>query len=397
MEEAHKMKQILKLTILILLIIALAGFVFMRFFASPAAAPENAVKETAAPEKTPEAVPGAEYFTFNFVGDNTLAGIGYESTTGGREDYPYANTKQYLEGAEFNFANLECIYSDAALYSDSLFHFQSPTKNTAMLTWAGIDFVTTANNHTLDYGQRGLEDTVSALEKAGIAYGLDGKTAIFTTENGIKIGIYCGFQYISEKTVVSAINELKAQDTDLIICAFHWGNEGAYRPTAMQTSLAHAAIDAGADFVYGSHPHVLQPFEEYGGGYIIYSLANWSFGGNSRPADMDTAIVQLTVMRDTDGTVSLAGYKLIPCRVSSVSHLNDYCPTPYEEGTAEYDRCMSKLLGTFTGPDLVVDYSHLRPQPSDSAEPSESPDVPDEPQPTPDADIPETPPVEVTE
>lgn len=390
------MKRILKLTALFILIILLVIFIIFRFI-STAAPDEQKPEATPEPEKTAEIILEAEYFTFNFVGDNTLAGIGYESTTGGKEDYPYANTKEYLDGAEFNFANLECIYSDAALYSDSLFHFKSPTKNTAMLTWAGIDFVTTANNHTLDYGQEGLDDTVAALESAGISYGLDGKTAVFETENGIKIGIYCGFQYVSEKTVTAAIDELKAQNSDFIICAFHWGNEGAYRPTPMQTSLAHAAIDAGADLVYGSHPHVLQPVEEYGDGFIIYSLANWSFGGNSRPADMDTAIVQLTVTRDTDGAVSIVSHKLIPCRVSSVSGYNDYCPTPYEEGTPEYDRTMSKLLGTFTGPNLVVDYSGLRPHPTDSPEPTEAPLPTDAPQPTPDIEIPVEPVPDVTE
>ena len=127
----------------------------------------------------------------------------------------------------------------------------------------------------------------------------------------------------------------------------------------MQTSLAHAAIDAGADLVYGSHPHVLQPVEEYGDGFIIYSLANWSFGGNSRPADMDTAIVQLTVMRDTDGAVSIFDYKLIPCRVSSVSSHNDYCPTPYEEGSEDYERALSKISGVYSGPNFNVDYSFM--------------------------------------
>lgn len=396
------MKNVLKLTLLFILIITLVLFVIFRFISAQDGDTEQA-ENTPEPEETVEPDPEAEYFTFNFVGDNTLAGIGYESTTGGNADYPYANTKEFLDGAEFNFANLECIYSDAPLYSDTLFHFKSPTKNTAMLTWAGIDFVTTANNHTLDYGQRGLDDTVSALEDAGIAYGLDGKTAVFETENGIKIGIYCGFQYVTERGVVSAINSLKSENVDLIMCAFHWGTEGAYHPTAMQTSLAHAAIDAGADFVYGSHPHVLQPFEEYNGGYIIYSLANWSFGGNSRPADMDTAIVQLTVMRSPEGKVSIAGYKLIPCCVSSVTSYNDYCPTPYEKGTADYDRCMSKLLGTFTGPDLVVDYSGLRPHDTDTPEnpdnpePTEAPEPTDVPQPTPDAEIPEVPVPDVTE
>ena len=376
-KEITDMKKTLKLTAFIAAAAILLALLILVFANKPQA-----------PGQIPDLAPGDEIFTFNFVGDNALDGAGFQATTGGRADYPYANTKKFLDGAEFNFANLECIISDAALYSDSLFHFKAPTRNTAMLTWAGIDFVTTANNHTLDYGQRGLDDTVAALEKAGISYGLDGKTSIYETRHGIKIGIYCGSQYVYEGIVVSSIAQLKEQKVDLIICAFHWGNEGAYRPTAMQTRLAHAAIDAGADIVYGSHPHVLQPVEEYKDGFIMYSLGNWSFGGNSRPADMDSAIIQVSVKRDLQGSLSIADYKLIPCRVSSISSYNDYCPTPYEEGTSEYDRTMSKLTGTFTGPDLVVDYSHLRPQESDSPQTTEVPEVPETPEET-DAPVPE--------
>ena len=104
----------MKKTLLIfLLIILLAAFVLIAVLRGGL----NNGDEPVSPEETEIA---AEHFTFNFVGDNTLAGIGYEATTGGNADYPYKNTRQYLDGAEFNFANLECIYSDAPLYSDSL-------------------------------------------------------------------------------------------------------------------------------------------------------------------------------------------------------------------------------------------------------------------------------------
>ncbi|MCF0138346.1 MAG: CapA family protein [Oscillospiraceae bacterium] len=386
------MRRIIKPALLIILSLLLIVIIFARLSGTELSAPAETPVPKTSPIPSEETEPQPEYFTFNFVGDNTLDGAGFAATTEGRADFPYANTKKYFEGGEFNFANLECIISDSSLYSDSLFHFKAPTRFTEMLTWAGIDFVTTANNHTMDYGQRGLEDTLAALDAAGIAYGLHDRTTVYTTANGIRLGIYCASNTVNIKSVEPAVTALKAENPDLIICAFHWGNEGSYRPTAAQTAIAHAAIDAGADFVYGSHPHVLQPLEEYGGGLIIYSLSNWSFGGNSRPADMDTAILQLNVMRDTDGIVSVVGYTLIPCRMSSLANYNDYCPTPYEEGTTEYDRAMSKLLGTYTGPDLVVDYSSLRPKPTEEpAEPTPSdtpasPEVTPEPSPPPESE-----------
>ena len=88
-------------------------------------------------------------------------------------------------------------------------------------------------------------------------------------------------------------------------------------------------------------------------------LGNFSFGGNTAPRDRDTAIAQVTVMQNTDGTVELQGFSLIPCCLSSMSGVNDYRPKPYEKDSEEYARAMSKLDGTFTGPDLNVDYSFL--------------------------------------
>ena len=100
--------------------------------------------------------------------------------------------------------------------------------------------------------------------------------------------------------------------------------------TANQESFAHAAIDAGAHIVFGTHPHVLQKMEAYNGGYIFYSLGNFSFGGNTAPRDVDTAIAQVTVKKDGDSW-AVDGYDLIPCRLSSTDSKNDYCPRPYKE------------------------------------------------------------------
>ena len=102
---------------------------------------------------------------------------------------------------------------------------------------------------------------------------------------------------------------------------------------------------------------MLQPIVEYNGGWIVCSLGNYVFGGNTNPRDKDTAIVQFTVKRAVDGAVTVEGWEAVPCRVSSVTNYNDFCPTPYEEGSEDYERVMSKLNGTFTGPDLDIDYS----------------------------------------
>ena len=98
--------------------------------------------------------------------------------------------------------------------------------------------------------------------------------------------------------------------------------------------------------------------EEYNGHYIFYSMGNWSFGGNTNPRDKDTILLQLTVMRDTDNTVSVSDYTIIPCASSGVANSNDYCLVLYEEGSEAYLRTLSKIDGTFTGSNLSIGYQY---------------------------------------
>ena len=112
----------------------------------------------------------------------------------------------------------------------------------------------------------------------------------------------------------------------LVIVSIHWGEEKATAPNDTQTELAHKAIDAGADLVLGTHPHVLQGIEKYNGKYIAYSLGNFCFGGNNNPADKDTVIYRQTftfvdgVMQEDDNMT------LIPATISGHDEYNDYQP-----------------------------------------------------------------------
>jgi poly-gamma-glutamate synthesis protein (capsule biosynthesis protein) len=149
------------------------------------------------------------------------------------------------------------------------------------------------------------------------------------------------------------ISALREQGAQLVVCAFHWGQENTFRTIPNQENYGHLAIDSGADIVWGHHPHVLQPMESYNGGLIMYSLGNFVFGGNSAPKDYDTAIVQQEVILDVDGTAKLGEVTIIPCSVSS-SRPNNYQPTPYEKGSKEYSRVLTKLDGSYTGGSLPI-------------------------------------------
>ena len=254
------------------------------------------------------------------------------------------------------------------MYSPQQFYFRAPAANAQILTLGGVDFVTTANNHSLDFGQAGLLSTYTALEEYGLDYGKEDEYRIVTTEHGLRIGVYCAYNdYIPNKNKAgAAIQQMKADGADYIICAFHWGQELYYQPNATQIDIGRACIDAGADLIFGCHTHCLQPIEEYNGGIILYSMGEFSFGGSTSPTDRDTAIFQVTLKRDLDGTISVDGWKVIPCCVSSrpvyegytLDNYNDYCPTPYEEGSEDYNRVLSKLDGSYQATSQGADYSN---------------------------------------
>ena len=373
----------LKTLILVVLSVCLAVVLVFRLKGRDAETPaaplasSSPVQNTSAPGETPAATPEPEpeYFTISAIGDCTLTShqnIGpkeaksYAAKMNGDYAYPFSNTVSYFENDDLTLANLECTLSDQKLSSLEQFYFLCPAAYANILTEGCVDFVTTANNHNLDFGQRGLDDTWASLEAVGMPYGKDGESRLLTTESGLTVGIYCA--YNRYKPVLSdctaAIRSLREQGAEYVILMFHWGKEMNYQPAEEQVELAHACIDAGADLVYGSHSHCLQPVEEYNGGYILYSMGNWSFGGSTNPRDPDTAIIQIRVCRRGE-SVTNEQLSAIPCSVSSRPALegytgdnyNDYRPTPYEEGSEAYERVMSKLDGSFEGGNQVVDYS----------------------------------------
>ena len=338
---------------------------------APTEEPTQAPTEepTEPPTEAPTEPPFVSY-TFTFAGDCTLgtnrdkwnASSSFIQTIGEDYDYPFANVREYFENDDMTIVNLEVVLADEGNSTGKLFTFRGPTAYTNILTGSSVEAVTLANNHTLDYGEAGYETTKQVLTDAGVSYVEGYSSTLITMEDGLVVGLYAiegsvrGFQ---QDEAVEGIKQLKKDGAELIIVAAHWGSEGKYRPNQQQQDMAKAFIDAGANIIYGHHPHVLQKIEEYNGGIIYYSLGNFSFGGNRNPKDKDTALIQQEVIRDREGNVTLGELTIIPCSISSVDDYNNYQPTPCQEGSEMYDRILTKLDGTFKGYDLVVDYSIL--------------------------------------
>ncbi len=359
------------------------------------AAPEL-TQEVQAPEETDDPNAEPEYFTVSMVGDCTLSaspdkrewGIGFQRTVGDNYAYPFANTVQFLDEDYLTIANLECSLSDHKYSSIEQFSFLGKAAYGKILQEGSVEFVTLANNHTLDFGQAAYNDTTAVLDELGISYAGENECCLYEAEGGLRIGLYCLYNGLtgnafsllsagaqeklvaeSKQMIDAAVKTLADQGAEYTIACLHMGTEGNYETTDVQVELCRYAIDAGFGSVYCTHAHRLQPAELYGDGIIFYGLGNWIFGGHTNPgngkdpASYDTGIGQITLCRKGH-RVTLDSYSFIPCSISStldpdkgvpgVNSTNNYQPTPYTEGGEAWQRAMSIISGTYEGANYTV-------------------------------------------
>jgi poly-gamma-glutamate capsule biosynthesis protein CapA/YwtB (metallophosphatase superfamily) len=254
----------------------------------------------------------ADEIVINAVGDVMLAGrwaatirkAGYES--------PFSAVAAELRSGDITIANLESpIARGGSEYTEKKFRFRAEPEIAAALKRSGINLVTLANNHSMDFGGEALAETLMHLENAGIAWigagvNLDEarKMALYTIK-GKKIA-FLGYSLTQpveffasryrpgttpgfEKIFVEDIGRAR-QQADFVIVSFHWGTEGKKGVQSYQQVAAHKAIDAGADVIIGHHPHILRGIERYKTGIVFYSLGNFTFASKSRSADASVVI-----------------------------------------------------------------------------------------------------------
>ena len=292
-------------------------------------------------------------------------------------DYFLQNVKDIFSTDDLTIANFEGTLTDSDEREDKTFAFKAPASYASILTGGSVEAVNTANNHSHDYGEQSFDDTLAALDDAGIVhFGYD-ETAVMDVK-GIKVGlvgIYELYDHLErEQQLKDNIAKVKADGAQLIVVIFHWGNETETVPDSNQTTLGRIAIDEGADLVCGHHPHVLQGIETYKGKNIVYSLGNFCFGGNSSPSDMDTMIYQQTFTIDADGIKKDNVTNIIPCSISSAAYdgYNNYQPTPAEGDEAT--RILGKInersswISTAEGSTFTAKYNSNNDSQSSSAD-----------------------------
>lgn len=292
-------------------------------------------------------------FTVTFAGDCTLGtDENFNKSTSlpakydevGDSSYFLKNVYDIFAEDDLTIVNMEGTLTESGSRQDKQFAFKGPAEYTSILTSGDVEAASLANNHSKDYGTQSYDDTIAALDAAGILnFGYE--RIAYADVKGVKVALIGTYELALhegiEEEMVGNIQKARAEGAEVVLVYIHWGIERETVPNSTQMNLGHAAIDAGADLVVGSHPHVIQGWEVYKGRYIVYSLGNFCFGGNSNPADKDCMIFQQTFTVTNGEAASDGVVKIIPCSISSSSSANNYQPTPAQGDEA--DRIMAKI------------------------------------------------------
>lgn len=241
--------------------------------------------------------------------DDTVVEIGWvgDLTPGSQYGSPpdggralFEHTRTYTGKPDVMVANLEGTFGTGGASkcdgrdASACYAFQAPPGNAKALAWAGIDVVNMANNHSYDYFAAGAKATKQALESNGIDYtGLVDDVAVKEVD-GVRVALV-GFSPYSRSPNIGDLAAAKNlvrrvdEDADIVVVLMHAGAEGAdkiHTPKGGETAygefrgdsraFSHAVIDAGADLVLGSGPHVVRGLEEYRGRLVAYSLGNFA-------------------------------------------------------------------------------------------------------------------------
>ena len=270
--------------------------------------------------------------SMSFVGDILLAGHVGEKINKDGVNYPFAKIRPMLISSDLSIGNLESAVGISGVpNSKKQYSFRADPKVLDGVKWSGIDILSIANNHVLDYGTEAFGETLDGIRSEGMYYvgaGKDDKEAYspaIVEKHGKKIAVFAASRIVpsvdwhsgeSWRGVASVynpnklINRIKGVrgQVDMIAVYLHWGVEKEIMPKSYQRGLARQLIDSGADIVVGSHPHVLQGFEFYKGKLIAYSLGNFVF------TNLKNETLVLSVEYKQDGTQSA---RIIPCVINN--------------------------------------------------------------------------------
>lgn len=283
-----------------------------------------------------------------FAGDVMLSRTVSTKISNFGELAPWDNFSSFFKAADIMFLNLEVPLSDIYSPPKSGMSFIAPEKYAEGLTYSGVDVVSVANNHSANFGREVFYDNLKNLSDINIETcggGTNNQEAHevkVINRGGIKFGYLCYNSIIgglrsgesssgvatiemepwyrdNETDIKEAIKDIRnaKKKVDFLTVSPHWGVEYKHYPNDSQQNIAHKMVDAGADLIVGTHPHVVQGSEYYDGQYITYSLGNFIFD-----QEWSTATKQGTVL-----SAYVYDNKLVSATLKPIEISNYYQPS----------------------------------------------------------------------
>ena len=356
MKKKTKKKTIsILLILLIILIISVCYIIFQKINTSiPTQGESISDGNNIETEPQEEEKPKDTTISLCVVGDimchNTQYYDAYDSSTKTYDfSYVFSNIADELNSADLTIGNLETTFAGADRGYTSYPTFNTPDALAEDLAEAGFDVLSTANNHSMDKGYKGLVRTLEILDENEISHmgtysSEEEQSEILVKDvNGIKIAFlaytygtngipvpsgkeYC-VNLIDKDKIKADLENAKSLEVDLISVNMHWGNEYRLTPTKEQESLADFLFENGADIILGSHPHVIEPMEtriitlEDGTtkeGFLIYSLGNF-VSGQVKQYTNHSIILNLEITKHAEGNITIDSIDYTPIYVFTKS------------------------------------------------------------------------------
>lgn len=359
------------LFILLFLIFVLCLLVLIKsdFFNST-----NVIQDSSVESETVEEKVEPINFTMTAIGDtlchNTQYWDAYNSSTKQYDfSYVYDDIKDYTSSADITIGSLETTFAGEDRGYSNYPVFNSPDSLATGLKDIGVDVISLAGNHALDYGYSGICRTIDVLDNVGISHLGTYKSAedqdkiLIKDVKGVKIAFinytygtngipvpsdkpYC-LNLIDKDLISKQIKQAKEQNVDMIVACMHWGTEYKTSANDEQKELADFLFKSGVDIILGNHPHVLEPMEKKtitldDGStkdvFVVYALGNFTADQRAE-ITRDSAILNLDITKDSDGKILINKVSYVPIYMykNSAAKVHKFKILDIEKSIANYD------------------------------------------------------------
>ena len=362
-------KFLLFILLFLIFVLCLLALIKSDFFNST-----NVIQDSSVESETVEEKIEPINFTMTAIGDtlchNTQYWDAYNSSTKQYDfSYVYDDIKVYTSSADITIGSLETTFAGEDRGYSNYPVFNSPDSLATGLKDIGVDVISLAGNHALDYGYSGICRTIDVLDNVGISHlgtyksAEDQNKILIKDVKGVKIAFinytygtngipvpsdkpYC-LNLIDKDLISKQIKQVKEQNVDMIVACMHWGTEYKTSANDEQKELADFLFKSGVDIILGNHPHVLEPMEKKtitldDGStkdvFVVYALGNFTADQRAE-ITRDSAILNLDITKDSDGKILINKVSYVPIYMykNSASKVHKFKILDIEKSIANYD------------------------------------------------------------